>query len=121
MLVAARVGCAWNCHAVGISGSEDGRAQDLSGPQLGENVVGLYKRECSRLGPDSGLGSNFQEIQPILAREVGNRDQLSLSPEEIVWKARNVTHVNPCAYHPAALAYRAQRRRNQLSDRSVDD
>ena len=79
------------------------------------------KRECRRLGPDSGLRDDFEEIQPVLAREVGDRHQLSFLPEQIVGKARNVAHVDSCAHHPAALAHRAQRRRHQFSGGRIDD
>src|SRR5258708_21301957 len=89
---------------------EDCGAQNLSCPQLCKNVVGLGKRECRRLGPDFSLRGNLKKIQPVLAREVGNRDQLSFFPEKIIREARNIAHVDSSAYHLAALSYRAQRR-----------
>lgn len=43
-------------------------AQDLSCPQLLQDLVGLTKRKYCRLGPDPGLRCDFQKIQPVLAR-----------------------------------------------------
>ena len=102
-------------------GFEDGCAQKLSGPQLCQHVVGLSKRECRRLSLDARLRRNFEKIQSVLAGEVRNRHQLSFLPEQIVREARNIAHMNPGAYHPAALAHRAQRCRYQLSGGSIDD
>ena len=47
---------------------EDRGTQDLSRPQFPKDVVGFNKRECRRLGPDSGLRGNFEKIQSVLAR-----------------------------------------------------
>ena len=95
------------------SGFQDGGAQYLARPQLCKDLVGFYKRECRRLGSDTTLGDDFEEIQPILTRQIGDRYQLPLLPEQVVGKARDIAHVNSRTYHPGALAYRAQRGRHQ--------
>src|SRR5216683_6563015 len=100
---------------------EDRGTQDLSRPQFLKDVVSFNKRERRRLGPDSGLWGNFEKIQSILAREIGHRHELPFFPKQVVRKARNIAHVDARAYHLAALAYRAQRRRHQFSGGSVDD
>src|ERR1700674_1398383 len=76
----------WSCHAPLDLGFEDCGTQNLSRPQLCKHLVGFSKRECRRPGPDSSLRGNFEEIQPVLAREVGNRHQLSFLPKKIVGK-----------------------------------
>src|SRR6266849_2410505 len=87
-------------------GSEDCGAQKLSLPQLCKDLVGLNKGECRRLGPDASLRDNFEEIQPVLACQIGNRHQLSFFPKNIVRKAGNVAHVDARAYDPSALSHR---------------
>src|SRR6266404_1469542 len=46
---------------------------------------------------------------------------MSFLPKNIVGKTRNVAHVDSRAYHPAALAHRAQRRWHQFPGGGVDD
>src|SRR6266852_3469158 len=109
-----------SCAALDL-GSEDCGAQKLSLPQLCKDLVGLDKGECRRLGPDASLRDNFEEIQPVLACQIGNRHQLSFFPKNIVRKAGDVAHVDARAYHPAALSHRTQRRRHQFPGGGVDD
>ena len=56
-----------------------------------------------------------------LPRQVGDRHDLPLFPEQPVRKARDVAHVDAGADHAAALAHRLQRRRHQRADRRKDD
>src|ERR1700746_427266 len=76
------------------SGLEHRGAENLSAPQLVQDIVGLSERKRSGPGPDSDLRCDVQEIDAVLAREIGNRYQLPFLPEQMVGKARNIAHVN---------------------------
>lgn len=58
------------------------------------------------MGLDARLGSDLEELDPIIAREVGDGEQLPLFPEYAVGKGRNIRHVNAGADHPSAFAHR---------------
>src|SRR6516225_9966055 len=103
------------------SGLEYRGAENLSAPQLVQDIVGFSERKRGRPGPDSNPWRDLQEIDAVLAREIGHRNQLPLFPEQMIGKARDIAHVNARADYPAALAHRAQRRRHQFPGRSIDD
>src|SRR3974390_299450 len=85
------------------SGLEYRGAEDLSAPQLVQDIIGFSERERRRPGSDSNPWRDLQEIDAVLAREIGHRDQLPFSPEQMIGKARDIAHVNARADHTAAL------------------
>ena len=73
------------------------------------------------LGHDAGLARDIEELLPILARQVGDRDDLPLFPQQAIGKARDVGHVDAGADHAAAFAHRFQCRRHERADGREDD
>jgi hypothetical protein len=51
---------------------EDCGTQDLSRPKLLQDLVSLMKWKDCRLGLNSGLRHNLEEIQSVLTREISN-------------------------------------------------
>ncbi len=76
---------------------------------------------CVVSGDDADLRRQTQEIDGILPRQIGDRDELPLLPQEMIGEARNVAHVNAGADDAAALSHRSQRERDERADRCKDD
>ena len=55
-------------------------AFESAGAEIGKGLVGLVERIGRGLGDDADLRYHAQEIDSILSREIGNRDELPLFP-----------------------------------------
>ncbi len=82
--------------------------------------IGLGERIGRRLGADAQARREIEEIERVLPRQVGDRAQHALLPEQRVGKARDVAHVDAAADDGAAGRDRAQRRRHQRADGGED-
>src|SRR4029453_15998701 len=55
------------------------------------------------------------KLDPVAARQVGDRKQLPFLPQDAVRERGNVRHVNARAHHAPAFAYGTQRQRSQIT------
>ena len=62
-----------------------------------------------------------REVLAVGPREVRDRAQHALAPEQLVRERGDVAHVDAAADHAAALADRSQRRRHELARRGEDE
>jgi CheY-like chemotaxis protein len=86
------------------SGNQDGSAFEPPRAQIGESSIGLIKRVCLRDRGDTDLGRQFEEVDPILAGEIGDRDKPALFPQQLIGKTGNIAHMDAGADHDAAFA-----------------
>ena len=66
-------------------------------------------------------GASSRNSSPSRARQVGDRAERPLAPEDLVGEGRDLAHVDAGADHPGALRACPQRRRHQGADRGEDD
>src|SRR5690348_10692315 len=66
------------------------------------------------------MGSNFHEVVTVRAREVGDREDRALAPQDIVRERGDVAHVDPGTDHPTALANLLESLRYERADRGKD-
>src|SRR5580704_15706697 len=85
---------------------EDGGAFESPCAQIGEGPVRLRERVGRRFRDDAELRGAAEEIEPVLAGEIGDRYQLSFLPQQPVREAPDVAHVDARANDSAALADR---------------
>ena len=97
------------------------RAMQPAMPQIGQGFVGPIERVGRRVGFDVGASRDLQEIDAVLARQIGDREKLPFFPEKVVGKFGNIAHVNAGADDGAALFHRGQRQRHERADRRIDD
>src|SRR5262249_60933484 len=83
------------------------RTDKLPGTQPRQRFIRLGQREHGRLGPDAGVRRDLEELEPIVAGEIGDRYELPLFPERAIRKGRDVAHVDAGTDHPPALAHGA--------------
>src|SRR5208283_507132 len=86
------------------SGHEDRGTFEAPGTQIGERPVGFLERVGRGLRDDADLRGEVEEIETVLARKVRDRHELSLFPQQLVWKARDVAHVDARADDTAPFA-----------------
>ena len=82
-----------------------------------EDFICFAQRKHAGVRPDARLRRDLEKLDPVAARQVGDRKQLPLLPEDVVRERGNVRHVNAGAHHAAALAHGAQRQRNEIAHR----
>jgi len=62
------------------SGDQNCCAFKPAGTEIGEGLIGLVERIGRRLGDDSDLRRQAEEINSVLSRQIGNRHELPLFP-----------------------------------------
>ncbi len=100
---------------------EDGCALEPASAEGAQGLVGAGERVGCRPGHDSDLGHEPKKLDSVAPREIRDRYQLALLPQERVGKRGDVAHVDSGADHAAPLADRFQRDRDEVSVRRVDD
>src|SRR6266516_343765 len=83
--------------------SPEGFVANAAGAEPVERLVRLLELEHLDVRADWDLRRELQELAAVGPRQVGNRAHRPLAPQELVWKRRNVAHVNPSADDAAAL------------------
>src|ERR1035437_651790 len=108
-----------DCRTTLIARSRDEhcRAFEHAGPEIGERFVGLVERIGCRRCDDADLGSDAQEFDSILSREVGDRCDLTFFPQQPIGEARDVAHVDPRSEETATFAEGVQGPRGEVADR----
>src|SRR5262245_17786890 len=100
---------------------EHGRALQPSIAQVRKGVVGATERIGPRVHADAGLWRYGQEVDRVLAGEVGDGNELPLLPQDSVREAWNVAHVDAAADDPSTFPHGAQRRRHEVADWREND
>ena len=100
---------------------QHGRALQAAFAQVGERVVGRGKRIARDLGLHASLGHDVQEFSRVRAREVCDRHDMPLLPQQAIGEARNVRHVDAAADDAPTLLHRLERQWNERADRGKDD
>ncbi|ABA51266.1 hypothetical protein BURPS1710b_A1017 [Burkholderia pseudomallei 1710b] len=96
------------------------RPGQTSGAQIVERLVRLRERIRRCLHVERHVVRNPHEFGRVVARQVRDRYDPPLAPQQIVRKRRNVRHVNPTAHDGAALHDRRERGRHERADRCED-
>lgn len=91
------------------------------GTQVGEGAVGVFETEPLDARLESDLRNQREQLLAISSRQVRDRTNGALLPEQPIRKRRNVRHVNPAAHHHAAGRDRGKRDRDQLTGGREDD
>src|SRR3954467_12218163 len=91
------------------------RAADVAGPQLRESLVRSLERERLDLRSHRHARGEREELVSVLPRQVRDRSENALAPEQVVRERRNVAHVDPGADDDATLGDRTERRRDELT------
>jgi len=103
------------------SGNEHGCAAHVSAAQPVERLVGLAEREHLDFRVNARPWRESKELLAVPAREVRNRPNGALTPQQLVREGRNVGHVDPGAHNDPALAHSSQGGRDELAGRREDD
>src|SRR6266540_2581232 len=103
------------------SGHEHRRSPDAPAAQVVERVVRARERIRRHLGSDPRGGGEREELVAVPPREVRDRADRPLTPEERVRKRRDVAHVDAGADDRPAGRGRAERSRDERSDRGEQD
>lgn len=90
-------------------------------PQIVQRLVGLLEWISGGLGFDPDFRRDFEKIQPVLTRQICDRDNLALLPKIIVRECGDFAHMNTRANDSATFAHGFQRSRHQTPNRSEDD
>src|SRR4029078_7288573 len=86
-----------------------------------ERLVCLLEREFLDLGPHGHARREREELLPVAARQVRDRADDALLPQELVREARDVAHVDPRADDDPAAGEGTERRRYELACGREDD
>jgi hypothetical protein len=89
--------------------------------QPGERLVRRRQREGLDLGVHRHLGRQRQELLAVGAREVRDRADAPLAPQQVVGERGDLAHVDAGAHDAPTLGNRSQRGRDQRSCRREDD
>src|SRR5262245_33836796 len=103
------------------SRQEHGRAVQAARTKIAQGIIRTGERVGGGLDGDLGLWHDAEKIYAVPAREIGDRDDLSFFPQQVIGKARDIAHVDAGAHHAAALAHRPQGGWNERAHRRVDD
>ena len=105
-------------------GNEHRGAAERAAPQAVERLVRLLEREASTSVRTGTVGASARNSSPSRARQVRDRADDPLAPEQLVRERRDVAHVDAGADDRAALAHvrgapraRARRRARRRSPR----
>src|ERR1019366_8563935 len=79
------------------------RAFEPSGAEIGERLIRLIQPVPRRARYDADFRRLGQELNAILSRQIGDREDLPLLPQQSVGETWNIAHVDAGADHPAAL------------------
>ena len=107
--------------ASSVLGNQHGRSLNAACTEIVERTVCLIERIDRGAALDICFGSNREKGHRILSREICNRQQLSLTPENPIRELRYVTHMNTAAYDSSALSDSPQSLRYQWADRCKYD
>ena len=66
----------------------------MNAPYDGDRGQGAGSSGYPEDYPDRDAGRHFQKLDSVSTREVRNRAERALAPQELVRKARNVAHVD---------------------------
>src|SRR5947208_12744248 len=94
---------------------------DAAAPQALERLVRPLEWKRLDHRPHRYLRREREKLLAVTTRQVGDRAQHTLLPEQVVRESRDVRHVNAGADDRAALCEGAQRERNERADGSEDD
>jgi hypothetical protein len=100
---------------------QDGGAADDAAAQAVERLLRSGERERLDRRPDRMLAHRPEQVMAVAARQVCNRPEHTLAPQELVGEGRDRAHVDPGANDRAALGDRSERLGDELAGRSEDD
>ena len=100
---------------------EHRRTVKPSRSQIGQRLIGHLKRVQGRFCDHSHLWNFSKKVNSILPREVRDRNDLTLFPEESIRKTRDVTHVNTGTHNAATLPNALQRQGYKATHRGKQD
>jgi len=103
------------------SGHKHGGAVEAAGAKIGQGLVGVLQRIGGGVRHDSDFRRLAQEFDAVVSSEIGDREKLTLFPEQRIGKARNVAHVNPGANDAPAFANGLQRQGDKVPNGCEDD
>src|ERR1700690_1145412 len=108
-------------HRPRCSGHENCGAFEPAGAEIGEGLVRPLERIACGRGDNANLRRQAQEIDPILPSEIGDRNELSLTPKQPVGETGDIAHMDTCANDPPALADCLQRNGYEAANGRKDD
>src|SRR6266436_3522308 len=88
---------------------EHRRALQPALAQIRQRLVRTRERIARHLSLDARLRRNGQKLARVLSREIGDRDDLALLPQDTIRETRDVGHVDAAAHDPAAFLHRLER------------
>lgn len=100
---------------------EHGCAAHAAGAQVVQRLVRLGKPVRLDFHAQRDARCQLQKLEPVGTGEVGHRAETALAPQPGVGKGGDLAHVDACANHGAALAYRAQGGRHERAHGSKDE
>src|SRR5690348_1254146 len=96
------------------------RAGEAALAQIGKRLIGLRQRIGLRHRANGDRRREGEEFLAVLPRQICDRADNALFPQQLVGKARNVAHMDAGADDGGALRARRERRRHQGADRRED-
>jgi len=94
-------------------GDEDGGAVEAAGAEIVEGAVGFVEGIGGGVGDDADLGGEAEEIEAVLAGEIGDGEDVAFTPKEAVGEGGDIGHVNAGADDAAAFADGLERDGNE--------
>src|ERR1700756_5047154 len=83
------------------SGDDHRRALEAAVAEIVERLLGAGELVHLDRRPDRDAPRELEELDPVLAGQVGHRADLALAVEQVVGEGRDVGHVDPGAHdHP---------------------
>ena len=89
--------------------------------EVGKSLVSLNEGILSCLGGDTDLRGQAEEVDSVRAREIGDRKELPLFPEQAIGKAWDIAHMDAGANDATTFADRFQCKWHQRAHRRKDD
>src|SRR4051812_1229650 len=106
---------------MGPSDLENRCAGDTTLTQIGQRIIRALERIDRTLCSDPQVLQALEELHSVVAREVRDRADDALTPQQLVRKRTDIAHVNAGAYNNATFANMAQRFDNERAVRREND
>ncbi len=100
--------------------NEHRSARESARPQPGDRRIGVGQVEGGHVRPDGNARGNLEEVDRVLAREIGDGAHHALPPQQRVRHRRDLGHVDAAEHQRAALDERGQRQRHERSHGGED-
>ena len=93
----------------------------VAGAQQRDRRVGFAEVEGRHVRANRYPWSDLEELDGVLAREIGDRAHDAFTPQKVVRHRRDVAHVDAAQHQRASLVERREGQRHQRANRREDD